>query len=133
MKKYQVANTGTNSTVDLDLVERKLKTKQVDRYERNQKANEANDYKRGQKAFQKCTLCYYNETKNKQLFEALVGETEYWSILYPTKMKPLFPEGHEPVLHFQLAPKSHFDNCATLDEEVYRDLKSVKRALCTYF
>jgi len=47
MKKYQVVNTGTNATEDLDVVERKLKNKQVDRYERNHKANEANDYKRG--------------------------------------------------------------------------------------
>ena len=62
-----------------------------------------------------------------------MGETEFWSVLFPMRVKPLFAEGREPMLHLQLAPKSHFDNCVTLDEEVYRDLKGLKMALMEFF
>ena len=117
----------------MDVVERKLKNKQVDRYERNNQSQQMSDYRRGQKTYQRCGLCYFNQQKNKGLFEQLVGETEFWSVLFPMKVKPLFAEGREPVLHLQLAPKSHFDNCVTLDEEVYRDLKGLKMALMEYF
>jgi hypothetical protein len=47
MKRYEITNTG----IDMDVVERKLKNKQTDRYDRNNKNNQVNDYRRGQKAY----------------------------------------------------------------------------------
>ena len=44
-RKYELCNTG----FDMDLVERKLKQKQIDRYEKNAKNSELRDYTRGQR------------------------------------------------------------------------------------
>jgi hypothetical protein len=43
MKRYEITNTG----IDMEVVERKLKKGQTDRYDRNNKSNQINDYRRG--------------------------------------------------------------------------------------
>lgn len=55
-RKYELHNTG----FDMDLVERKFKTKQQDRYDRNAKKREFNDYAKEQRMTQNCRSCYQN-------------------------------------------------------------------------
>ena len=47
MRKYEITNTGFG---EMDLIERKLKSKQTDKYDRNAKNREIVDFSKGQKA-----------------------------------------------------------------------------------
>jgi len=58
MRKYQIADTGFN---EMELVERKLKTKQVERWDRNAKNRAVLDYGRG--GHESCKMCLSNAQK----------------------------------------------------------------------
>ena len=47
MRKDEITNTGFG---EMDLIERKLKSKQTDKYDRNAKNREIVDFSKGQKA-----------------------------------------------------------------------------------
>ena len=47
MRKYEITNTGFG---EMDLIERKLKSKQTDKYDRNAKNREIVDFSKVQKA-----------------------------------------------------------------------------------
>ena len=46
---------------------------------------------------------------------------------------PLREEGAEPITHCQLLPKTHYVNCLELDEDVSRDLRSLKKTVARFF
>jgi hypothetical protein len=98
MRKYEITNTGFGET---DLIERKLKSKQIDKYDKNAKTREILDFSKGQKAHKNCKMCFFNKKQSYDAFmDIKIGESSHWFILYPTNIRPLSPIGAvEAVTH----------------------------------
>ena len=119
----------------MELIEKKMKAKQSNRHDRNAKNREIIDFSKSQRAHQNCKTCFYNQKRDNDSFmDVRVGESQHWLILYPQSIRPLSPMGApEPITHFQLVPKEHYGSTLELDEDVARDLQSLKKTLVRYW
>ena len=110
----------TTNFGEIDLVPKKMKGQK--QFDQRQQKREEGDYKRGQKSHYNCKECFYNYDRRSQyLFDTIVTESDHWCVMYPSAIKPLGEDG----THLQLIPKAHYASSVDLDEDVFRDLKSL--------
>ena len=142
MRKYQIASTGFG---EYDLVERKLKTKQMAKQDMKARNRELSSYSKTARHQASCRLCIYGESQRpgSLLDRAKVGESTHWLVFYPCLLgvgvsRPLAPAGcqgqpDEPMTHLHLVPKEHCSCSLELEEEISRDLQSLKKALARFW
>ena len=123
MRKFQIDTGG----FEMDLIEKKVKSKQSDRWEKNAKDKEVIDYSRGQKTQENY------QRRLRQFKDVKIAENEHWLVVYPQNIKPLCSVDSEPLTHVQLIPKEFYGSTLELDDDVARDLISLKKTLSRFF